>query len=429
MSRINTNVAAMNAQRNIGLTDVAFQRTVGRLSSGFRINRAADDAAGLGIANRFRADIRALEQASANATQANSLLQVAEGATNQISGIVDRMKELASQAASDNVNQDGRALIQAEFTQLEQEITRIVETTNFQGTQLLAGASFDAGANVSLSGEDGESGFLGDLNGIENLTATVSGAPTAAGVFELWAGFTPSGGAEDEGSTGALTIRLGGEDGDILATIETAAQVGDGAGDAVTGFASGASGSFQVNGLTINLAFTGTVAGSDLADAISGEELSFTADEAMNSLQFMVSISGNATAEEGLAADFVELSFLNLNLAQLGADGDGANSLQIFTGGTESLTRNEWAGVVERTDRAITQINAASGRSVPPRTAWTSPRPTWPRPWRTSPPPSPSSGTRTSPLKRPSSHGCRSCSRPRSPCSPRRTWHHRASCS
>ncbi|TVP45403.1 MAG: flagellin FliC [Gemmatimonadales bacterium] len=176
MSRINTNVTSLNAQRNISQTNQAFGRTVGRLSSGFRINRAADDAAGLGIANKLRSDIRALKQASSNATQANSLLQVAEGATNQISNIVDRMKELASQSASDSVNNDGRALIQAEFSQLQDEITRIVDTTKFQGTELLSGGTGDPlQFMVSVSGNaagDGQDFISLD---VQDLTLTALG--------------------------------------------------------------------------------------------------------------------------------------------------------------------------------------------------------------------------------------------------------------
>ncbi|TVR64553.1 MAG: hypothetical protein EA422_06165, partial [Gemmatimonadales bacterium] len=344
MSRINTNVAAMNAQRNIGLTDVSFQRTVGRLSSGFRINRAADDAAGLGIANQFRADIRALEQASANASQANSLLQVAEGATNQVAGIVDRMKELASQAASDNVNEAGRALIQAEYSQLQQEITRIVDTTNFQGVQLLAGTGFDVGANESLSGADGESGFLGTLNAVANLEATVSGAPTAAGEFTLTAAFTAGADADggDPATAGVLTISV---DGVEVANISTTAE------GASAGFsAADPDASFEVNGLTFNLDFEGAVTGSDLAGAINDTTLEFSDAEAQNSLQFMVSVSGNATAETGLAADFVQLSFLDLNLETLGLDADASE-----------FGRAEWAGLIDNIDSAITTINTAFG--------------------------------------------------------------------
>jgi len=136
--RINTNVPALNTHRTLVQTGIELNRSIGRLSSGFRINRAADDAAGLAIANRLAADIRSYQQAARNAEQANSVLQIAEGATNTIKDILVRMKELATQAASDNVTDDLRAnAIDAEFQQLIQEIDRIADSTNFQGTNLL----------------------------------------------------------------------------------------------------------------------------------------------------------------------------------------------------------------------------------------------------------------------------------------------------
>ena len=127
--RINTNVSAMNTLRQLNISSRGFARSVGRLSSGFRINRAADDAAGLGIANKIRADVRSMRQASRNAEQANAVLQVAEGAASTVSQIVDRMKELATQAASDNVDSNGRGRIKSEWDALSTEIGKIAATT------------------------------------------------------------------------------------------------------------------------------------------------------------------------------------------------------------------------------------------------------------------------------------------------------------
>src|SRR5690554_1791750 len=130
--RINTNVASLNSNRVLQLTNTAVARTLGRLSSGYRINRSADDAAGLGIANKLRADIRALRAAARNAEQANAVLQIAEGAVQSIQSIVERMKELATQAASANTDDNGRTRLDAEFQALLAEIDRIVATPKFQ---------------------------------------------------------------------------------------------------------------------------------------------------------------------------------------------------------------------------------------------------------------------------------------------------------
>lgn len=137
--RINTNVAAINTHRALTVTNDKLGKALGRLSTGFRINRAADDAAGLGIANQLRATTRALQQATRNAEQANSMLQIMEGAAGKVEAILERMKELATQAASDNVDAQGRARIDEEFQALRQEIDRIVSTTKFQGQALLNG--------------------------------------------------------------------------------------------------------------------------------------------------------------------------------------------------------------------------------------------------------------------------------------------------
>ena len=107
--RVNTNVASINAQRNLVNTTVQLNRSLERLSSGLRINRAADDAAGLAISERFRADIRGLAQAQRNANDGVSLLQVAEGALNETSGILVRLRELAVQSANGTLGPGERA--------------------------------------------------------------------------------------------------------------------------------------------------------------------------------------------------------------------------------------------------------------------------------------------------------------------------------
>ncbi len=128
-----------------------------KLSSGFRITRAADDAAGLGIANVLRSDIRAYTQASRNAEQANSVFSIAEGAASSVQSMLERMKELATQAASDTVDSNGRGRIEDEFAELTAEISRTVSTTKFQGQPLLDGnysATFLVGASGDYTGND-----------------------------------------------------------------------------------------------------------------------------------------------------------------------------------------------------------------------------------------------------------------------------------
>jgi flagellin len=172
--RINTNVAALNAHRQLMGTDARLSANMEKLSSGYRINRASDDAAGLSVANRLRATIKSFTVASRNVSEAKALINVAEGAANQISGILDRMKELATQSASANAAND-RDKIQAEFVSLTTEITRIVDDTDYQGTVLLTGGF---GNGVSTTG-----GTWGTDAGATTGDIYVNGA--AAGVYTI----------------------------------------------------------------------------------------------------------------------------------------------------------------------------------------------------------------------------------------------------
>jgi len=148
---INTNVMSLNAQRNLGASQSNLAKSMQRLSSGLRINSAKDDAAGLGISDRMTSQIRGLNQASRNANDGISLAQTAEGALGESTNILQRMRELAVQSANDTNSSSDRASLQAEVSQLQSELDRIAQTTEFNGKRLLDGSfssgSFQVGAN------------------------------------------------------------------------------------------------------------------------------------------------------------------------------------------------------------------------------------------------------------------------------------------
>jgi flagellin len=137
--RINTNIAAFNAHRQLSQTDSALSVSLERLSSGLRINKAKDDVAGLAIANSFRTEVRGLRAAQQNAAQATAMLQVADGAGNQIETILERLKELATTAASDNTSAAGRQSLNDEADALVSEINRIATDTKYAGNSLIDG--------------------------------------------------------------------------------------------------------------------------------------------------------------------------------------------------------------------------------------------------------------------------------------------------
>lgn len=137
--RIATNVASLNAQKNLLTTNRALDTSLARLSSGFRINQAADDAAGLAISENLKGQIRGLKQASRNANDGISLVQVAEGGLNEVSNMLIRLRELAVQASSDTIGDIERKFLDVEYQQLKSEVQRVSEVTQFNGRDLLNG--------------------------------------------------------------------------------------------------------------------------------------------------------------------------------------------------------------------------------------------------------------------------------------------------
>src|SRR3954453_8470367 len=149
--RINSNIEAFNAHRQLAATSDRASKSMERLSSGYRINRAADDAAGLAISEKLRGQIRGLSQAQRNAQDAVSLVQTAEGSLNEVHSMLQRVRELAVQFQNGTLSTSDQAAITAEAAQLQSEIERIGTTADFNGIKLLDGSgstiSFQVGAN------------------------------------------------------------------------------------------------------------------------------------------------------------------------------------------------------------------------------------------------------------------------------------------
>ncbi len=144
--RIGTNVAALNAQKNLYMTQIGANRSMARLASGFRINQAADDAAGLAISENLKGQIRGLRQANRNANDGISLVQVAEGSLNEVSNMLIRLRELGVQASSDTIGETERKFLDVEYQQLKSEIQRVTESTVYNGYELLNGT----GGNIDI---------------------------------------------------------------------------------------------------------------------------------------------------------------------------------------------------------------------------------------------------------------------------------------
>ncbi len=167
--RINTNVASLNAQRHLFNTTNNFNKSMEKLSSGMRINRSGDDAAGLAISEGLKSDIRALDQASRNAADGISLVQTAEGALDEVNNILLRMRELAEQAATETLGASERAYLDQEWQELLQEIDRISATAEFNGIKLLDGSAGTLEVQVGIGTDPATSAVAIDL--------TFGGAP------------------------------------------------------------------------------------------------------------------------------------------------------------------------------------------------------------------------------------------------------------
>ncbi len=191
MISLQTNVASLGAQRHVTANANSVQSSLEKLSSGLRINSAKDDSAGLGIVERFKAQVRGLGQASRNANDGLSVVQTAEGAMGEISETLIRMRELTVQAASDSITDTERGYIDTEFQELSKEIDRITKATKYNGNELIGGAFKANGLDFQVGFEDGA-----DFR----ITVTISDVSTSGLGF---------GGAEATDSKGNAQTTMG----------------------------------------------------------------------------------------------------------------------------------------------------------------------------------------------------------------------------
>ncbi|MCP5206917.1 MAG: flagellin [Hahellaceae bacterium] len=273
---INTNIASLNAQRQLDSSQKAGDKALQRLSSGLRINSAKDDAAGLAISNRFNAQIRGTSVASRNAGDGVSLAQTAEGALNSMQESLQRIRELALQSANGSNTDLERSSLQEEVEQLKSEISAISEKTNFNGRNLLDGSfqnvNFQTGANVgetinvSISKVTADTLGTSLSNGISSST-TISTAALAAGDLTInGISVGASSGADDGASTSiaeksAIAISAAINKVSDLTGVEAVANATTKAGvDDVAGGIDAAAATLILNGTTINISGSGNAA-------------------------------------------------------------------------------------------------------------------------------------------------------------------------
>jgi flagellin len=255
---VNTNVASINAQRNLQRSTLDLRRSLERLSSGLRINRAGDDAAGLAISENLRSQIRGMRQAVRNANDGLSLVGTAEGALGEATNILQRIRELAVQAANDTNSDSNRAALQNEISQLITELDRIGNTTQFNGRNLLDGTFTNVQLQVGPNRNQTISLSIDDLDDI-----TVDGVA----IDDPLAGDDTVSTVDNDLSAISLMAAINRATGqtDVIAEIQSANQAATGA--VVTGVL--ATGDFVLNGVDITGTFVDSDTNGDLVDAVN----------------------------------------------------------------------------------------------------------------------------------------------------------------
>ncbi len=319
--QINTNVAAMNAQRNLASTNRKLGGLFEKLSSGQRVNRAADDAAGLAISEKMRAQIRGMRQGQRNAQDGISMLQTAEGALGEVHSILQRVRELAVQAGNTTLSSSDRQAIGEEMLALRSELDNIANRTRFNGQQLLTGAlavTLDGGASTLDNATAAQNGANVSVSSIDVSDAESSTTYTASAVGAVVTLSTTAG-----GFTRAETF--------------TVQDMGANATQALT---------FEELGVTVNLAHdanAGNVTGATIAAALDTDTVVTTAS---SSAVFRVG------AEVG---DDVALSFQDMRASALGSPGNEISTLIVNNNAV--ATSADADTVLQSVDLAIEQVS------------------------------------------------------------------------
>ena len=310
MSRINTNIAANTAYQNLSKTQNTFERSVQKLSSGFRINRSGDDAAGLSIANKLRSEGVSLMQAARNASQAGSVLNIADGAVNTVSSMLDRMKELATAASSANLSQTDRVKTQAEFSTLLTEVDRIVNSTKYQGQTLLGG-----GFGVAQSG-DGTAAL-----------ASGAGASVASGRTITLSNAKAN-------TTYTLTVASGAAATGANAT----ATLSDGAGNSQrVSFYSSACGAADQTAVTLNFFELGVSISSGFVNASGGFTGTILTSATQNAVNFRIGTDSSSNSQVSLTLGNITTAGLGIAGLSLGDAASAATALDTITTSIDTL--------------------------------------------------------------------------------------------
>ena len=354
---INTNIASLNAQRNLNTSQTSLAQSLQRLSSGLRINSAKDDAAGLAISERFTTQIRGLNQATRNANDGISLAQTAEGALGETGNSLQRIRELAIQSANSTNSASDRTALNAEVAQLLAEIQRIGQTTQFNGQNILDGtfssAQFQVGANANQVISFGISGATTNVLGTYQMTGSVVTSSAFDG-----AGFTINGteiGVSAATSAAGVTADSATAKATAINSKSNVTGVSATASNAITGSAPTARAGLASGALLINGIAIGAVA-ADVSAVTQGRN----AATAINVVTSQTGVTATADASTG-ALTLTTSDGRNIALTSSPATAAGAQAIQNATGLDASTGANASGNESSTLTFNAANANAAGG--------------------------------------------------------------------
>jgi flagellin len=385
---INTNVASLNAQRNLNSSQADLNTSMQRLSSGLRINSAKDDAAGLAISDRMTSQIRGLNQAVRNSNDGISLAQTAEGALQESTNILQRIRELAVQSANDTNTAQDRSSLQAEVSQLQSELDRIAETTTFNGKNLLDGTMFgakfhvgsEADQTISVSIDSAQTDKLGvnrvDLDGgpltdaIGSSTASTANGITAASTITI------KGSLNGEAVNVDIAIAAGDSANDIAGSINDKTSETGVTADANTALKITATSASTPTTISFDL-YGGNTAASTIQAVITSDDLSALAETInthYNDTGITAEVSGDKKSitlksdagDDIRIADYTSsVAATDLDVTALDAEGTTTGStVTLDSATTASATANVVVGGFITLDNIDTSFTVQNNNTV-----------------------------------------------------------------
>jgi flagellin len=360
--RINHNIASLNTYRQLASNTAATSKSLEKLSSGLRINRAGDDAAGLAISEKMRGQIRGLDQASRNSQDGISLIQTAEGALNETHSILQRMRELAVQSANDTNTAQDRSNLQDEMDQLTKEIDRIAQSTQFNTKNLLDGSMGKAitGAvanqltNTALYSTTAGATVLTTLADVNNNTLGIAVGDTID-ISYVMNGNTV---------TTSLSVVTATDMAALTAAIDnanaTTPTYGGTAGIALTADAAGFNGA--VNGLTITVKDSNGVVRAGATNALSSFTETRAAQNVRTDGQATFQIGANTSQNMQLSIDNMSSAALGVNSLKIGNQGQANVAIKVIDVATQKVSaqRSALGAIQNRLEHTINNLGTAS---------------------------------------------------------------------